>query len=103
MPFKFSYHFECDDPKCKGTHRMMLEDWELGALFWRLRDGGDGPEEAAAKVRTKFLDEICGPQNDRYFYVGTHSVFPSWMVIGLFYPKRAAGKGKQSGSPRLFD
>ena len=39
VPFKFHYQFECDDPRCKG-HRMMIEDWEVGALFWRLVDQG---------------------------------------------------------------
>lgn len=27
--FKFHYHFECDDTRCKG-HWMMIEDWEVG-------------------------------------------------------------------------
>ena len=37
VPFKFQYHFECDDPRCNG-HKMMIEDWEVGALFWKMVD-----------------------------------------------------------------
>jgi len=32
VPYKFKYVFDCDGPGCKG-HRMMNEDWELGALL----------------------------------------------------------------------
>lgn len=35
VPFKFHYVFECDDAKCSQKHRMMIEDWEAGALYWR--------------------------------------------------------------------
>jgi hypothetical protein len=90
VPFKFHYEFECDDPRCKAHHKMMVEDWELGALFWKLRDQGDSDDTAAAKVRDKFLGEICAPDTDTHFFVGTHFAHPkSWMVIGLFWPKLA--------------
>ncbi|MBE3040647.1 MAG: hypothetical protein IMZ62_17765 [Chloroflexi bacterium] len=89
VPFKFQYKFECDDPRCSKKHRMMIEDWEVGALFWRMVDGGCTHEAAADKVRQRFLTEICGPDKDTYFYVGTISAHPkSWIVIGTFYPKK---------------
>ena len=50
---------------------MTVEDWEVGALYWRLVDEGAGPEEAAEKVKQKFLGEICAPEKETYFYVGT--------------------------------
>ena len=87
VPFKFHYKFECDDPRCKG-HRMMIEDWEVGALFWRLVDQGHSHKVAAEKVRGKFLHELCGNDRDTHFFVGTILNFPrSWVVIGVFYPK----------------
>jgi len=95
VPFKFQYCFTCDDSRCQG-HQMMIEDWEVGALFWRLRDKGVSPDEAAKGVREKFLSELCGPKRDTHFYVGTVSAHPtSWVVIGVFYPARSA--------PSLFD
>jgi len=88
VPFKFSYRFECNDSRCNGKHKMMIEDWELGRLYWRLVDKGNSPEMAANKVRDKFLNEICGSDKNTYFYVGTILSHPkSWVVIGLFYPK----------------
>ncbi|NQT14556.1 MAG: hypothetical protein HQ582_17500 [Planctomycetes bacterium] len=95
IPFKFHYRFECDDKRCNGKHRMMIEDWEVGALFWRSVDDGATRHEAARKVRTKFLDEICSPHNDTHFFVGTTLAHPnSWLVLGLFYPRR--DKDRQS-------
>jgi hypothetical protein len=89
VPFKFQYCFTCDDPRCRG-HQMMIEDWEVGALYWRLRDDGASADEAALAVREKFLGEICGSARDTHFYVGTVSSHPkSWVIIGLFYPKRS--------------
>lgn len=96
VPFKFQYRFSCDDPRCKGTHRMMIEDWEVGALYWRCVDGGATPDEARAAVRKKFLDEICTPDRDTHFYVGTILAYPkSWVVIGLFWPKKTASSTRQ--------
>ena len=68
---------------------MMIEDWEVGALYWRLVDSGATPKEAANGVKQKFLDELCGPNKDTHFYVGTILAHPkNWVIIGVFYPKK---------------
>ncbi len=88
VPFWFQYRFTCDDRRCKG-HQMMIEDWEVGALYWRLVDHGEKPSNAAEKVREKFLTQICSAANDTYFFVGTILAHPkSWVVLGVFYPKK---------------
>jgi hypothetical protein len=95
VPWKFQYEFVCDDPRCKG-HRMMIEDWEVGALYWKLVDTGATPREAAGDVEKKFLNEICAPDRDTRFFVGTILAHPkSWVVIGLFWPKRKDPPGTQ--------
>ena len=87
VPFKFHYHFECDDSRCNG-HEMMIEDWEVGALFWKLVDQECSRKDAAKAVQKKFLDELCSPDKDTHFFVGTILNYPtSWVVIGVFYPK----------------
>lgn len=60
VPWRFQYRFRCDDNRCNG-HKMTNQDWEVGALYWNLVDRGATAEEGAAKVKQKFLDEICGP------------------------------------------
>lgn len=95
VPWRFQYRFRCDDIRCKGQHKMTNEDWEVGALYWRLVDEGASPEAAASKVKEKFLDEICSAKRETYFYVGTVLAYPkSWLVIGAFWPSRG-----KSGRP----
>ncbi len=97
VPWKFQYKFVCDDPRCKGTHRKMIEDWELGALYWNCIDAGAGPDEACRKVKQKFLDQLCASDRDTHFYVGTILAHPkSWVIIGVFWPKKAAATSTQS-------
>jgi hypothetical protein len=104
VPFKFHYCFECDDARCKGKHKMMIEDWEVGALFWKMVDKGCSHKEASQKVRDKFLNDLCGPDKDTYFYVGTILAHPkTWVVIGIFYPKIKSQKMKPVAGPTLFD
>ncbi len=103
VPFKFHYQFECDDSRCTG-HRMMIEDWEVGALFWRLVDQGLSHKDAADKVRAKFLGELCGADKDAHFFVGTILAYPkTWVVIGVFYPKIQPEKRNAATGPTLFD
>jgi hypothetical protein len=103
VPWKFYYRFVCGDARCNGNHRMMIEDWEAGALYWREVGRGKSPREAADSVRSKFLDELCGDDRETYFYVGTILAHPrSWVVIGVFYPKlrrRCAGENLFGNGP----
>jgi hypothetical protein len=104
VPFKFKYRFECDDDRCKQNHEMMIEDWEVGAHYWRLVDKGAAPGEAAKGVREKFLNEVCGPGKDTHFFVGTILAHPkSWVVIGVFWPKLPVKKPTKERNLRLFD
>ena len=94
VSWRFQYRFACDDTRCKG-HSMTNEDWEVGALYWRLVDAGATPEEAASGVRERFLDEICSSNEETYFYVGMVLAHPtSWLVLGTFWPRRG-----RSGRP----
>ncbi|MEA3311559.1 MAG: hypothetical protein U9Q76_05010 [candidate division WOR-3 bacterium] len=100
VPFKFSYKFLCDDERCKKGHTMMVSDWEVGALYNNMISKGLKPIEAAAKVRTKFFDQLCSERFNTHFYVGTtlrHRA--SWIIIGLFYPKKKKQMGLWQSTP----
>lgn len=85
LPFKWSYTFECADST--KPHNAMIEDWELGVLFLKLREKHD-ETTAAQKVREKYLD-ICAPDRDTRFFMGTTFPFNSWVVVGVFWPPKA--------------
>jgi hypothetical protein len=87
IPFKFSYKFLCDDARCNG-HQMMIEDWEVGQLYLLMRDKNGDPQVAVQKVREKFLDQMCAPGIDTHFYVGTVFRYGTWIVLGVFWPKK---------------
>lgn len=70
----------------------MIEDWELGVLFLKesTRLGSDAA--AAESVKHKFLDEMCRPDKDTRFFVGTRLPFNTWLVLGVFWPPSGARK-----------
>lgn len=102
LPWRFQYEFVCDDSRCTG-HRLMNEDWELSALYWNLIDRGHTPKEAVEGVRKKFLGELCGADKDTHLFVGTILAHPkSWVVIGVFWPKKAGPRPAAAEAPDLF-
>ena len=87
IPFKFSYKFSCDDPRCQG-HKMMIEDWEIGQLYISMKDKFGDPETAVQKVKQQFLEKMCAPEIDTHFFVGTVAQYRTWIVLGVFWPKK---------------
>ncbi|MCH7687991.1 MAG: hypothetical protein IH899_15145 [Planctomycetes bacterium] len=88
VPWKFRYKFCCDDSRCKRNHEIMIEDWEVGALYWNCVDRGASPQEAAGKVKAKFLDQMCASNRDPRFFVGTVLQHGTWVIIGVFWPPK---------------
>lgn len=85
IPFKFKYSYFCYDEGCRG-HTQTIVDWEICQLYRNLRDKYD-INEVKRKIREKYLDDICGPKRDTYFYVGDMFLNPgSFIVLGVFYP-----------------
>lgn len=90
LPYKFSYIFTTEDGK---KRKVMIEDWELGMLYWNCLEASGGDEKVACeKVRKKFF-HIMTKGKDFYFLMGTtkeyHMVAPNpFIIIGTFYPKK---------------
>ena len=70
LPYKFSYVFR-DERKKKRT--LMIEDWEIGALYWNCIRGNRGSERVAIQqVRQKYWDEFIKSENyDLHLILGT--------------------------------
>lgn len=87
VPYKFSYIFE-DDARKQST--MMIEDWEIGMLYFNCLDRAQGDErKAVEKVKQKYFDYY--KQRDIHFFLGTtlrfHNVAPNpFIIIGTFCP-----------------
>ncbi len=67
VPYKFSYKFTDD---CGRESKLMIEDWEIGMLYFNCLKGSNGDEAIATeKVKNKYLNEFA--QKDLYFFLGT--------------------------------
>lgn len=90
LPYKFSYIFATED---NVERTIMIEDWELGALYWNCLKNSDGDEEVACrKVKEKYFNYMW-LKRDLYFFMGTtfkfHNVAPNpFIIIGAFYPPK---------------
>jgi hypothetical protein len=90
LPYKFSYLFE-DESSTESC--LMIEDWEIGQLYWNCLAKNEGDEsKAVADVRKKYLDDFAKTK-DTHLFLGTSQVhhFPSrnpFMIIGIFHPKK---------------
>jgi len=87
IPYKFSYAFTCEEPKCPG-HKMMIEDWEICQLYRAMRDKFESEEIATQKVKDKFFSQICASNIDTHFFVGTVLRHGTWVILGAFWPKK---------------
>lgn len=87
VPYKFSYKLEDDSGR---QFTMMIEDWEIGMLYFHCLRRANGDESAAiAKVREKYFDSFI--TRDLYFFLGAtkkfHKITPNpFIIVGAFYP-----------------
>lgn len=86
LPFRLQLHYSCDDSRCRG-HRQNITDWEVGALFFKLRAAGRDIPRAAEETRSAFA-RFLSNEYDTWLFVGTLGpAKPTFIVTGLFYPK----------------
>ncbi len=91
LPYKFFYRFQDE----QGTQsRMMIEDWEIGALYWNcLRNAENDEALALQKVKEKYFDDFIS-KRDVYFFMGTTKEWHMrrgknpFVIIGVFYPMK---------------
>ncbi len=89
LPYKFSYRFE--DNKGKGS-TLMIEDWEIGALFWNEMQRHHDEAKAVAGVKAKYFDDFAKTK-DLHLFMGTTFEFHArnapnpFVIIGTFHPK----------------
>ena len=87
LPYIFFYRFS--DEKGRKA-KLMIEDWEIGALYWNcLKQAAGNEQDALAMVKEKFFDSFM--KKDLYFFLGTTKMYHGWaknpfVIIGVFYP-----------------
>jgi hypothetical protein len=86
LPYKFSYKF-CDDSGKEST--LMIEDWEIGALYWNCLKKNNSEQSAIKLVQNKYWDIFL--KKDLHLFLGTTRQFHGWaknpfVITGVFYP-----------------
>ncbi|BAV06757.1 hypothetical protein SAMN05421788_11638 [Filimonas lacunae] len=89
LPYKFSYLFEDVEGK---QSCLMIEDWEIGQLYWNCLDKHKDETKAIADVRAKYMDDFAKTK-DLFFYLGTtqlhhYTSHNPFIIIGTFHPKK---------------
>lgn len=91
LPYKFSYQFE----DCRGKiSKLMIEDWEIGALYWNcLKDNDNDEQVALEKVKEKYWDDfVQSGKREIALVLGTtlerhNKKAPNpFVIISVYYP-----------------
>jgi hypothetical protein len=91
VPWRFRYHYRCQADGCRG-HEQTIVDWEVVALWRRVRNRENWPD----LIRAKFVDELWGEGRSTVLFVGNQEQHPaSFLVLGIFWPP------DQAYQPRL--
>lgn len=89
LPYKFFYKFKDSE----GTdRRLMIEDWEIGMLYFNCLKKHGTEKEALEKVKQRYWTEFL--EKDIYFFLGTTKQWHMrrsnnpFVIIGVFYPPK---------------
>ncbi len=86
IPYNFRYQFYCDIDECSG-HNIMCEDWEMLQAWRSWKQKYKDRDKLVEKFKKKFYYDMI-ENKDLYFFLGTHSQFNTWIIIGLYYPPK---------------
>ena len=99
IPHLFSYRFRCNGCKEGAEHNIQCEDWEL---FESYRSWGNRYDDTSLlweKLHDRYYRSM--KDNDLYFFMGTFSQFPTWLIVGLYYPPRNLEQQQRSKNRTL--
>lgn len=77
-PFAFYFDYTSSDGE---RHRHSCEDWETSTAFFRRRRSEGGEDAALESLRKTYEEEY--PRRGMLFAMGTHSVHPIWLLVGV--------------------
>lgn len=91
IPFDFRYRFLCyNEPMCPG-HNYSIVDWEIGQAYRDWRWKYKTRDLLLEKIKKRWLNSMCSPEHDVYFFVGNMKRFRDvFMILGVFYPPKSS-------------
>lgn len=90
---RYKYRYIFKDDTDGREHETLCEDWEVAELYrhcekYRKEGKYKDEKEVHSKVKDKMLKGITA-KGHVYFIVGSHYRFPTYMIIGVIYPRKA--------------
>ena len=91
LPYKFRYELLDDAGKVR---KLMIEDWEIGALYWRQFEKRGSEDAAIDDVKHKYTHDLVVGR-DTHLFLGTTKRWDAraanpFLVIGVFWPPQTA-------------
>ncbi len=90
IPHIFGYRFRCGGCEDGKEHKLQCEDWELLESYRSWGQHYRNVDILWEKLHEKFFEKMLA-EKDLYFYVGMFSQYPTWLIIGLYYPPKGTG------------
>ena len=93
IPYKFYYSFKDD---AGAESRLMIEDWEIGALYRNCLARHEGDENRALEDVRQMYGVKFLADRDLYLFLGTslkwHNMKSDnpYMIVGVYAPKMEA-------------
>lgn len=86
LPWKFSYTLLDSHGR---RSKMMIEDWEIGMLYWNCLKMTGSPDKAVERVQDKYFDTFR--DKDTHLFLGTTREWHGrgknpFVVVGVFCP-----------------
>jgi len=86
MPVEVRYTFRCEgEEACRG-HKIILLDWELNETVRNIVREEREPEAMKKRIREQLFELL--KEKEFYFIMGTHFIYGTWMITGIFYPEK---------------
>lgn len=90
IPYRFFYAFE---DETGAESRLMIEDWEIGALYRNCLKAAEGDEGKALKGVQQMYGEKFLSEREIYLFLGTSLQWHNmkapnpFMIVGVYAPK----------------
>jgi hypothetical protein len=86
IPVEVRCIFRCEgEDACRG-HKVILLDWESNETIRNIIRDEQRAADIKKKVREYFIE--CSQGKELYFIMGTHFMYGTWMITGLFCPEK---------------
>lgn len=93
IPVEVRCNFRCEgEDACRG-HKIIVLDWEFNETVRNILRIEQKPEKIKSRIKEYFLSRSQG--KDLFFIIGTHFMYGTWMITGLFCP---ASNGKNQSN-----